>query len=88
MLQETKLYKMGTVKLQNMCIFEKLRGLNEGGGLMTVIHENFKPVQIPMKNGTKISQNILVVEAVIGKIKVRFINAYGVQESSSLEDRS
>ena len=79
---------MGTVKLQNMCIFEKLRGLNEGGGLMTVIHENFKPVQIPMKNGTKISQNILVVEAVIGKIKVRFINAYGVQESSSLEDRS
>ena len=88
MLQETKLYRTGTIKLQNMCIFEKLRGLNEGGGLLTAVHENLKPVQIPVKSDGKISQNILVVEGVIGKIKVRFINAYGVQETASVEERS
>ena len=53
MLQETKLYKRGSIRLENMCIFEKLRGLNEGGGLMTIVHENFKPVQIPMENDSK-----------------------------------
>ena len=70
MLQETKLYRMGAIKLQNLCIFEKVRGLNEGGGLLTAVHENLKPVQIPVKSDGKISQNILVVEGVIGKIKV------------------
>ena len=50
-----------------MCIFEKLRELNEGGGLLTAVHENLKPVQIPVKSDGKISQNILVVEGVIGK---------------------
>ena len=88
MLQETKLYRMGAIKLQNLCIFEKVRGLNEGGGLLTAVHENLKPVQIPVKSDGKISQNILVVEGVIGKIKVRFINSYGVQETASVEERS
>ena len=50
MLQETKLYKKGTMKFKNMCVFEKIRKLNEGGGLMTIVHENFKPVLVPMKN--------------------------------------
>ena len=47
MLQETKLYKKGSMKFKNMFIFEKIRGAIEGGGLMTLIHENFKPVLIP-----------------------------------------
>ena len=88
MLQETKLYKKGTMKFKNMCVFEKIRKLNEGGGLMTIVHENFKPVLVPMKNESKLSQNILVVEACVGKIRIRFINAYGVQENASAEERS
>ena len=27
MLQETKLYKKGSMRFQNMCVFEKIRGL-------------------------------------------------------------
>ena len=50
MLQETKLYRKGTVLLDNFCIFEKVRETNEGGGLMTIIHESLEPVFIPTKN--------------------------------------
>ena len=41
MLQETKLYRKGTMKFKDLCVFEKIRGQNEGGGLMTLVHENF-----------------------------------------------
>ena len=50
MLQETKLYRKGTYKMENFCIFEKIRDINEGGGLMTIIHENSEPVLIPTKD--------------------------------------
>ena len=73
---------------KNMCVFEKVRNQNEGGGLMTIIHENFKPVLIPMENNSKLCQNIMVVEATVGKRRVRFINAYGVQENATAEERS
>ena len=59
-----------------------------GGGLMTLVHKNLKPVQIPMKSVSKMSENILIVEGIIGKVKVRFLNAYGVQENSSLGGNS
>ena len=62
-----------------MSVFEKLRGQNDGGGLMTLVHNNFKPVIIPTQNGSKISQNVLVVEGVIGKIRIRFINKRQLQ---------
>ena len=88
MLQETKLYRKGTMKFKNMCVFEKIRNQNEGGGLMTLIHENFKPVLIPMENCSQTSQNVLVVECTIGQKRMRFINAYGVQETASVEVRS
>ena len=84
MLQETKFYQKGSIKVNNISVFEKLR---VGGGLMTLVHNNFMPVLIPTQNGSKISQNVLVVEGVIGKIRIRFINAYGVQETASAEDR-
>ena len=62
-----------------MSVFEKLRGQNDGGGLMTLVHNNFMPVLIPTQNGSKISQNVLVVEGVIGKIRIRFINKRQLQ---------
>ena len=88
MLQETKLYKKGSMTFQNMCVFEKIRNFNEGGGLMTIVHENFKPVLIPMNDCDRGSENILVVQCSIGKLRIRFINAYGVQETASAEERS
>ena len=48
-----------------------------GLGLVTLVHENFNPVLIPMKNEPKISKNIVVVEAIIRKVKVRFISIWG-----------
>ena len=55
---------------------------------MTLIHENFKPVLIPMENNSNVSQNILVVQCTVGKTRIRFINAYGVQETAPAEERS
>ena len=47
MLQETKMKKQGKLKLEKFTIFEKLREKTEGGGLMTIVHQNLKPVLIP-----------------------------------------
>ena len=84
MFQETKLYKKGQITLKNYCSFESIREQGQGGGLLTMIHENCYPVLIPIQNSSKMSENILVVEANIGKSRVRYINAYGVQESGSM----
>ena len=75
MVQETKLYRKGTIKMKNFCVFEKNRENNDGGGLLTIIHENLEPVLIPTKNSSKISLNILVVEAKMSKRRIRFINS-------------
>ena len=88
MLQETKLYKKGTFNHEGFIIFESVRGHNEGGGLLTMIHENLSPVLIPNLENSKMSENVLVVESSIGKSRVRFINAYGVQESGSVSDKT
>ena len=53
MLQETKLYKRGTMKFENFQCFEKIRNEKEGGGLMTLVHKNFDPVVIPTKKAIK-----------------------------------
>ena len=48
-LQETKLRKCGTVKLNEYQVFEKVRsGL--GGGLLTAINTNLNPVLIEAIN--------------------------------------
>jgi hypothetical protein len=79
MFQETKLYKKGQIILKNYCSFESIREQGQGGGLLTLVHENFEPVFIPNGNTSKMSENVLVVEANLGKSRVRYINAYGVQ---------
>ena len=79
MFQETKLYKKGQITLKNYCSFESIREQGQGGGLLTMIHENFEPVLIPNQNTSKMIENILVVEANICKSGFKYINAYGVQ---------
>ena len=86
MLQETKLYKMGSFKYPDYCVFECLRENKGGGGLMTLIHENLNPVHLPIENVSdgNITKNILTVEASMGNCRVRCMNIYGIQESCSL----
>ena len=79
MIQETKLYRKGTMCFNNYSCFEKVRGQSEGGGLMTLVHNSLNPVLIPTKNVSKTSLNVLVVEANINELKTRFINAYRKQ---------
>ena len=83
MIQETKLYRKGTMNFEQFQCFEKIRYEKEGGGLMTLVHKNLNPVLIPTTNQSKMSLNILVVGATIRKMKIRFINAYGVQECAA-----
>ena len=87
MFQETKIYRKGKIRLDNYCIFESIRGDGEGGGLLTMVHNNFEPVLIPSSNTSKISSNILVVEANLGKSRIRYINGYGVQENAPMIEK-
>ena len=50
MVQETKLYRKGTMRFENYSCFEKVRGQKEGGGLMTLVHNSFDPIYIPTKS--------------------------------------
>ena len=72
------------VKLNDYVIFEHIRNLSAGGGLLTAIHKSFKPVSIRNED----SEEILVVEGKLSNIKVRFINGYGLQENSPEEARN
>ena len=79
MLQETKMRRKNKIKISNYVIFEHIRKEKCGGGLLTAIHENLKPVSVSVDDESE----ILVVEAELGQEKVRFINAYGPQECAN-----
>ena len=68
-VQETKLYRKGTMCFENYSCFEKVRGQSEGGGLMTLVHNSLNPVLIPTKSMSKMSINVLVVETNLKDIK-------------------
>ena len=75
-IQETKLRKMGSIKIKDYQVFEKLRpGL--GGGLLTAIRESLNPVLIaPCDENAE----ILVIQCQINQMKLRVINGYGPQD--------
>ena len=83
MLQETKAKKPGSLKLKDFTIFEKLREKNEGGGLMTIVHNNMQPILIPDDHS-----EFLEVDISGGFGSLRTINCYGPQENLSLETRT
>ena len=82
-IQETKLRNMGSVKLSDYQVFEKLRpGL--GGGLFTAIRESLSPVLIaPSKEEVE----ILVVQCQVNEMQIRVINGYGPQDDDPLATR-
>ena len=71
MLQETKLYHKGQVKVEGYDSFESLRNPNEGGGLLTLVHQKLNPVLIPIESDSKVADNVLVTEADLGLGRIR-----------------
>ena len=82
-IQETKLRKMGSIKLAEYQIFEKIRpGL--GGGLLSAIKSNLNPVLISPVNE---NVEILVVQCMVNDLQIRVINGYGPQDDEPLASR-
>ena len=81
-LQETKLYKKGQVTIDGFTPFEHVRNNSKGGGLLSLICKSFDPVLVYEGDD---DIELLVVQGTIGKLKVRFINAYGLQEDDTSE---
>ena len=84
MIQETKLYRKGSIKLENYDTFELLRNPNEGGRLAISTHHSLEAVLV--SEGTAEAE-ILTVEATIGNLKVRMITGYGPQEREPASKR-
>ena len=83
MLQEVKVRRKGTIKLKEFVVFEKIRENNIGGGLMTIVHENMQPVQIPDEHSEFLEVDIS------GRFGcIRTINCYGPQENLPIETRT
>ena len=70
--------------MEGFTIFELLRKKNEGGGLLTAVSNDLHPVLTYDGDETN---EILIVEAKIGKNQVCLFNGYGVQENESLEKK-
>ena len=81
LIQETKLRFPGTFKIPGYQIFEKTRE-GMGGGLLTAVEEGLSPVLICSGSN---EAEILVVQIVVGKYKIRVINGYGPQENENKE---
>ena len=79
LLQETKLRFPGTFKIPGYQIFEKTR-TGMGGGLLTAVQEHLSPVLI--SSGSDEAE-ILVVQILVGRQKVRIFNGYGPQENDT-----
>ena len=80
-VQETKLTRMGLIKLKGYQVYEKIRSGGGGGGLLTAIDEDLYPVLI--STGEDDQAELLTVQIKVGKYDIRVINAYGPQEDDS-----
>ena len=87
-LQETKLRKTGKLKSENCkkyINFELVRKHSHGGGLATMVKSELEPVWIAEGDD---QVELLVVEVRVKELKIRIINAYGPQESDSVERKT
>ena len=71
---------MGSVKINDYQVFEKIRP-SFGGGLLTAIRQSLSPVLIsPIKEDAE----LLVVHCQVNDMKLRVINGYGPQDDGLL----
>ena len=78
-VQETKCRRKNKVSHPDYIVFEHIRKKSGGGGLLTAVHKNLKPVSVSDEDETE----ILVVEGKIQNKAVRFINGYGPQDEAN-----
>ena len=83
-IQESNCRIKRLVRINGYIVFEKIRPKGRGGGLLTAVHSNLDPVVLEIRENI---QTVLVVEAKVGNLKTRFINAYGPQEEESGGDK-
>ena len=85
MIQETKVYQKGIVKIDNFNSFELVREKNKsGGGLAIFTHNSIEAVLVSEGNE---EAEFITVEANVGGMKVRLINGYGPQEKDSVHKK-
>ena len=78
-LQETKLCRVGTLKLQGYQVFETTREERNGGGLLTAALLSLEPVLIT----SDVENEILTIQISVTSHKIRIINGYGPQEDEN-----
>ena len=81
-VQETKCRRKNKVSHPDYIVFEHIRKNSGGGGLLTAVHKNLKPVSVSDEDDIE----ILVVQGVIENKPVRFVNGYGPQDESNSTD--
>ena len=81
-VQESKCARKNKVKHPDYVMFEHVRKNSGGGGLLTAVHKNLKPVSISEETDTE----ILVVQGIVKDRPIRFINGYGPQDDSNSSD--
>ena len=81
-IQESKLRNCSNFKLDKYQVFEKRRE-GAGGGLLTAIDHNLDPVLIQSDEDCE----VLVVQCILRRQKIRIINGYGPQEDDPLIKR-
>ena len=81
-VQETKCRRKNKVSHPDYIVFEHIRKKSGGGGLLTAVHKNLKPVSV----GDETETEILVVQATFQNKVVRLINGYGPQDESNSSD--
>ena len=87
MVQETKMKKVGNLKIEaekNFTIFELVRKNSQGGGLATGISNHLEPAFI--REGDD-NIEMLVTQCKINDIQVRLINCYAPQECDPKDER-
>ena len=78
-VQESKCKRKNKIKHPDYVVVEHVRKGTGGGGFLTAVHKNLKPVSVSEETEVE----ILVVEGKVNNKSVRFINGYGPQDESN-----
>ena len=82
-LQESKLGAKVKFELQDYKVYQRNRN-SSGGGLITAVDLQLDSVHISAED---IDAEILVVQIVVNKLKIRVINAYGPQDDDPISEK-
>ena len=79
----TKLPQKNVFQLNNYQVFQKNRN-GTGGGLLTAVYPSLNPILISTQNE---EAELLTVQVVVNKRKIRLINGYGPQEDDHSQNK-